>query len=311
MGELLTYLSMGSKRKKAKKVKANSRDRPEGWQYAKESGHALEIKKAAELKENKIVAAELSRIIFGTSLGLAIEVEAGGKSAKKVADVFGKKSPSKTDIFASWGGKNTASLSLKKSTGGQVFLTSVERFCDGFEIQFGRTVDPDVREVLNLFIGGSDLDLDSLMVGKKYLGPMHAGSGGLLEIHQNRLVGATIARYFPKKWLLLIQWFQENSSELCEFIFSRGYSLGKKDFSTHLWYFVEEEEKKYGIIDSIFKISDLSKACSSLSSEIAMGKKNGGSTVQFPFGFLQMHRPQGGNQMQFHHSFDKISSALC
>jgi len=301
---------MVPKRGKVKKVTANRRNRSEGWGYAKESGHALENKKAAELKENEIVAAKLSRIIFGTSLGLAIEVEAGGKSAKKVTDVFGKKSTSKTDIYASWGGENTASLSLKKSTGGQVFLTSVERFCDGFEIQFESTVPQAVREALDLFIGRDDLNLDSLMRGKNYFGPMHTGSGGLLEKHQNRLVGATIVEYFPQKWLLLIKWFQENSSELCEFIFSRGYSLGKKDFSTHLWYFVEEEEKKYGIIDSIFKISDLSEKCSSLSSEIVMSKKNGGSTIQFPFGFLQMHRPQGGNQMQFHHSYDKISSAL-
>ncbi len=291
-------------------MKANERDRSEGWRHAKESGHALEIKKSKELKENEIVAAEVSKIIFGTSLGLAIEVEAGGKSARKVADVFGKKSPSKTDILASWGGNNVASISLKKSSGGQVFLTSVDRFCDGFEIQFGRHVAPDVREALSLFIGDDDIDLGSLMRGKSYLGPIHARSGVPLEKHQNRLVGATMVEYFPKKWLSLIQWFKENSNELCEFIFSRGYSVEKTDFSTHLWYFIEEEKEKYGAIDSIFKISDLSKKCYTLNSMITMGKSNGGSTIQFPFGFLQMHRPQGGNQMQFHHSYDKIFAAL-
>lgn len=45
------------------------------------------------------------------------------------------------------------------------------------------------------------------------------------------------------------------------------------------------------------------------------GTKNGGSTIQLPFGFVQWHSPRKvipGN-LQFHHSYDKMIelSKLC
>lgn len=36
------------------------------------------------------------------------------------------------------------------------------------------------------------------------------------------------------------------------------------------------------------------------------GYKNGGTTIQLPFGFVQWHQ----SSMQFHHSFDKIRNIL-
>ena len=42
----------------------------------------------------------------------------------------------------------------------------------------------------------------------------------------------------------------------------------------------------------------------------AYGARNGGSTIQLPFGFVQWHSPRKiipGN-LQFHHSYEKIKS---
>ena len=42
------------------------------------------------------------------------------------------------------------------------------------------------------------------------------------------------------------------------------------------------------------------------------GPRNGGSTIQLPFGFVQWHSPRKiipGN-IQFHHDYDKIIKAL-
>ena len=61
-------------------------------------------------------------------------------------------------------------------------------------------------------------------------------------------------------------------------------------------------------LDHIFLISDLSEKINAKRNEIAYGMRNGGTTIQLPFGFVQWHGPRGmiPGKIQFHHQYDKI-----
>ena len=287
---------------------ATGRNHSTGWRHAKIIGHKLEEHLAQELQNNPEVFSTISQRVFGESLGTPKKVASGGISAGHVPDVFGKSTPSKTDIFVEWSNSKNIRISLKKSTGGQVYLTSVERFFDGFEIQFDQVVPDSVRSTTSLFIGGAASKCDLVMKGKQYFGPVHKNSGQLQEKYQDRVVGITLDHHFPTEVKTMFDWFNANMQLLCEFIFSRGYALDATNFSSHLWYFVTEEPK-IGDIDQFFSIKELSKKCARAST-VCFGSKNGGSTIQFPFGFMQMHRPGGINQIQFHHSYEKLSELL-
>jgi hypothetical protein len=59
-------------------------------------------------------------------------------------------------------------------------------------------------------------------------------------------------------------------------------------------------------INKIFPISEIARHSTRTAARVSIGPRNGGSTILFPFGFLQMHSPQVDNQIQFHHQYAKL-----
>ena len=66
-------------------------------------------------------------------------------------------------------------------------------------------------------------------------------------------------------------------------------------------------------IDKIFKVSDLCKAVQANANQNTFfGNRNGGSTIQLPFGFVQWHSPQKTipGCLQFHHKHKCLSAIM-
>ena len=282
----------------------SGRNRAEGWKYAKNSGHSHEDYVASRLRSDLTFANNLSISCFNMKLGQPV-VSGGGASATHVKDVFDKRTNGKPDLYIEWPANRVVRISLKKSTGGQVFLTSVERFVAGFEKQFRVQVPTKVKAGLDLFIGGDSKRIHQLMKNKEYCGPIHRRTGASQEEHQNRLVGKTLEKFFPSEWVATLDWFKDNIGEIAEFAFARGYASEESDFASHVWYLSVEPNPKRNLVVPISKIKTGSAR---LKNEVNVGERNGGSTIHLPFGFLQMHAPKSENLMQFHHSFKKIES---
>jgi hypothetical protein len=236
-------------------------------------------------------------------VGAPHEVRGGGVAARQVADVFGRQTFGKPDIYLRWRNERAVCISVKKSLSGQVFLTSVDRFVSGFEIHFEDPVPKPVVEMLHLFIGSDENRCDLVMRGRKFLGPMRR-VGELQEVHQHRLLAVTLSRYFERDWNLTLDWARRNSGRIAEFAFARGYAKSEFDFATHVWYFVTENAGDN--IDCLIPVKKITRYSNDENRMVGVGPRNGGSTIVFPFGFLQMHSPQGENQLQFHHKHSKL-----
>lgn len=294
-------------RKASKKTSISGRNRAEGWTHAKRSGHRHESEVAARLQSDLVFANELSVKCFSEKLGRPAKVSGGGASAEHVEDLFGARTNGKPDLYVEWSAQRAARISLKKSSGGQVFLTSVPRFVIGFEKQFGVQVPTKVRTVLELFIGGNKLQLQKAMNGKRFCGPFHRRSGISQEEHQVRLLGLTLEKYFPSEWSATLKWFTENIGDLAEFVFARGYASKKTDFATHIWYLDQNHTPQFNLV---IPVAQIKAGATKKQTEVRVGDRNGGSTIQLPFGFLQMHAPRSENLMQFHHNLEKVRSLV-
>jgi hypothetical protein len=282
----------------------SGRNRSEGWQWAKLSGHWNEENLVELLQEDHQFSRSIGVRIFGRDVGLPVEVRGGGVSADRVDDIFGHRTNGKPDIYLRWQGQREANLSVKKSLGGQVFLTSVDRFADGFEHHFSEEVPKSVVEMLHLFIGTDAGTCDLVMHGREYLGPKSRG-GELQEIHQHRLLAITLSRHFGGNWAETLKWFSKNSGKIADMSFSRGYARSKSDFATHVWYFVAEYDEVK--VDCLIPVEKIIRYSDQSNDTVSVGPRNGGSTILFPFGFLQMHSPKGKNLIQLHHSHAKLA----
>jgi hypothetical protein len=282
----------------------SDRTRSEGWKYAKISGHDLEETLRQRLLDDFDFSKDVGRRIFGESSGRVIEADGGSSTATQVLDVFGTSTPPKPDLYLRFENSKVAKVSVKKSSSGQVFLTSVDRFCEGFRLQYGVEVPSEVQECLKLFIG----PLTRKTIGEIGSGGFKGGlsrGGELQEIHQSRLVAATLEKHHEKKWKSTLRWLSENCGLIADFAFSRGYAKNKSDHATVIWYFITEEPS-IGFVNTIIPIPKLVSNIQMSKLPIEAGPRNGGSTLQFPFGFLQMHSPKGENLLQFHHSYKKV-----
>lgn len=280
------------------------RNRSEGWQWAKLSGHLNEELLVELLSNDKSFGRSIGIRIFGRDVGAPQEVRGGGSSAERVNDIFGHRTNGKPDIYLRWDGEDPVNLSVKKSLGGQVFLTSVDRFVKGFEFHFNESIPKPVVEMLHLFIGTDESRCDLVMAGRKYLGPKNR-SGELQEIHQHRLLAITLSHHFGSDWNATLNWASENAGKIADFAFARGYAKSNFDFATHVWYFVSDS---VGVdVDCLIPVEKIVMYSANEKRKVTVGPRNGGSTILFPFGFLQMHSPQGENQVQFHHSHAKIA----
>ncbi|NWJ42007.1 MAG: hypothetical protein HXX12_13675 [Geothrix sp.] len=268
------------------------RNRSEGWSHAKNSGHANETAIEYSLKEEP-----LNQLGYRLGKkGMSGEAKVGGKGEKSVPCILGGKTKSKTDLKIIWNDGSISNISIKKSLGGQAFLIGTERFIDGFERHF-TTIPKGVKKALRLYIGGPEV--------KPVLKEIPATGTDLreYELRKGRMVWDTLRTYDCGLAAELLSWSRLNVGSITRFCFSRGLARDESDWASHIWYknLIGENNT-----DELFNIDDLVATAGMAIDRVAPGPKNGGSTILFPFGFLQWHQ----KKMQFHHGFESISECL-
>ena len=278
------------------------RNRSEGWRHAKIDGHANEKQFAESLINNKEFISTIEKHLMKISPKGSLEISVDG--SKHVESIFGDKTTSKVDLALNWEGGHKINISLKKSDSGQVWLISVPRFISAVEYHLERKIDSDVRIGISLFIGGSNLSnyesyFEKALTFNKKKNPSIAEQ----EIHQSRLVAKSMETHFPSEWGSTLDFFNSNIGLITKLSFAQGLAKSEKDSADLIIY------NRIVVGKYVFPISKIIKDSIALTklNPISAGPKNGGSTLQLPTGFLQMHHPQGDNLLQFHHQYKKIS----
>jgi hypothetical protein len=280
------------------------RNRAEGWQHAKLSGHENEDLVTELVMGNPTLQAELLKC--ANKSGKIIGIAEGGLCEKDVPSVLGDGTKSKPDLKMELNNGDHLNISIKKSWAGQVFLIQPERFIDGFERQYGHCIPNDVKRALLLYFGKAK---DTIEIVNQY---SHIPAIRKYELHKWRVVKDTMDRYNPALSECLIKWFRENIVEVFDFCFVRGLAKNERDWADVIWYknlLVGEDDP-----DTLFDMQNLKEKIYAHRSMVTYGSRNGGSTIQLPFGFLQYHNPPkdypSQNCMQFHHKFVDIKSLL-
>lgn len=274
------------------------RDRSEGWQYAKLSGHQNEERVRA-LFDSPSYCEE-----FGTRIGLAGLIQrarVGGLNETDVNGVLGHKTKSKTDLVLDADNGSAIKISIKKSAGGQVYLIGVERFIEGYEIQFDEVIPHEVKEALRIYFYGHP-QIDAILrndsvnknLSKRVLD---------LQKRKRRLVWDALKQYKEDYAEAMLRWFQDKIGNITLYAFSRGLASDCKDWAEYIWY---KDLVGKNHFDDLFNIVDVVNAVVKNKDMVSPGKVNNGSTIQLPFGFVQWHQ----GQMQFHHSREKILEIL-
>lgn len=179
-----------------KKASVPGRNRAQGWTYAKRSRHRHENDVAARLRSDLVFANGLSVRSFNEKLGRPVKVSGDGASAEHVEDFFGSGTNGKPELSIEWSAHHAVRISLKKSTGGHVFLISVARLVSGFEKQFEVEVSTKARTGIDLLIGGSESQLRNAVAGRRLRGPIHRRIGVTQEEHRTRLPEVPIEFYY-------------------------------------------------------------------------------------------------------------------
>jgi hypothetical protein len=277
----------------------SNRNRSEGWQHAKLTGHSNE-----QIIENLLNTDAQIRAALSVRLNLKSKIKkavVGGLNETNVPDVLGTKTKSKTDLTLSLEDGSAVNISIKKSPNGQVYLIGVDRFLTGFEAQFGKKIPKDVERAIKLFFGGatdilSIINRPDLTIGvskkiKEY------------ELRKKRVTWDTLKKYDPNLCKALLDWLKNNIQEISAFCFQRGLAKNQSEWAQYVWYRNELDEY---VQDSLFDISKMKQCFSSsvATSQIFPGVRGGGTTIQLPFGFVQWHQ----SQIQFHHNQTTILS---
>lgn len=274
------------------------RNRVEGWQHAKITGHSNEELCAFLLKENLEVQKR-----FLNCLGLknekVEEVKTGALHEHDVPSILGDKTKAKPDLYVTLSSGNIIGVSLKKSLSGQVFLISVDRFIQGFEAAYDEIPDI-VKQGIKLFWGGHpDIIKIANKINGKYID---------YELRKKRLVHDTIAKYNPDIDSSLINWFRDNVTKIFEFCFTKGLASEPKDWAHIIWYknMVDPDV----CVDTFLTLDTIRTKIST--DKIVYGTRTGGSTILLPFGFVQWHDPgnKGNNNLQFHHKYNELIKLL-
>jgi hypothetical protein len=281
---------------------SNGRNRSEGWQHAKLDGHANEKLFAESLINNQEFITTIEKHLMKISPKGSPQISVDG--SKHVESIFGDKTTSKVDLTLIWDSGQQINISLKKSNSGQVWLISVPRFISAIEYHLNQKIDSEVRMGMSLFIGGSNLSNYESYYNKaldfdKRKNPSIAEQ----EVHQSRLVAKSIESHFPSVWESMLDYFNSNIGVITRLSFAQGLAKYDQEVADLIIYNKEVDGKTIFLIS---KIIDNAIALTKLNPIVA-GPKNGGSTLQLPTGFLQMHHPQGDNLLQFHHQYKKIS----
>ena len=278
------------------------RNRAEGWQHAKLSGHENEDLVTELVMKSPSIQEELLRC--ANKLGNIVGIAEGGLCEKEVPSVLGDGTKSKPDLKMQLSTGEHLNISIKKSTAGQVFLIQPERFVDGFEKQYGKSIPQEVKRAIMLYFGKADDTIQivnqfsTIPALKKY------------ELRKWRVTKDTMDRYNPTLSKCLIKWFRENIVEVFDFCFVRGLAKNERDWADVIWYknLLGGEEDP----DTLFDMQNLKDKIYAHRSMVTYGSRYGGSTIQMPFGFLQYHNPPkkypSQNCMQFHHKLVELKS---
>ena len=131
------------------------RNRASGWKYAKLSGHENESIIGKLMGTDEIYKQKfLSKI---NCKDKEIEkIAIGGLREKDVPSVLEGVTKSKVDMHIVFTDKTQCNVSIKKSTGGQVYLISVDRFIHGFKKQYNTTIPENVKLAISLFWGSNE-----------------------------------------------------------------------------------------------------------------------------------------------------------
>lgn len=268
------------------------RDRSDGWQHAKLSGH-----------ENEQLVCELLNTDPSTQIRLKnaakimdadfINCDCGGIHETEITSALGGKTKSKTDIFARFSNGETIGISVKKSLSGQVYLIRDEAFIRGMEEQYRIIISPEVKRAIKLFWGSAD---DTIDIINNY---NSCHDIKIYELHKERLTALTLKNYNESLYNILLEWFKNNIYNITDFCFSRGLALSPDDKATIIWYknMLGEHD-----VDNMYNINSLCRKTEAHKSIISYGTKNGGTVIKLPFGFVQWHK----GYMQFHHNYESI-----
>lgn len=273
----------------------NKRNRSQGWSHAKKTGHqneeiaATNIANCPDIQNKITLVSNCHNLLFSN-------VKYGGLHESKVESIIeNHKTTSKTDIMIPYDNK-TLNISLKKDSGGQVFLISVDNFIFGFEKHYSTTIPNHIKRALALFFGSVDKDEITDIVNRQ------CSPYKNYEIRKNRLTASTLHQFDLNLYNALIEWFADNIRNTFDFCFIRGMSKNQYDWANIIWYKNFLNENTY---DNMFNLNNLRDK---LPNCAEYGSKNGGTTIQLPFGFLQWHNPskKEHGDMQFHHSLEKL-----
>lgn len=277
------------------------RNRAEGWQHAKLTGHSNE-ELAKELVEHAPEVQKRILACYGAEGGTISRVEIGGLNESDVDSIFGGKTKSKPDmrVYLSDGG--VIKISIKKSISGQVFLITADRFIKGFEAIF-EPIPELVKEGIRLFWGDHP-EVKSII--ERY----SSSSTKVYELKKSRLVHETLKNYNPEMDEALLQWFKDNIVQIFKFCFTCGLAKKSSDWADIIWY-INQVDKDVDI-DDMITIESISDLLKDNVHTIKYGNRNGGSTIQLPFGFVQWHDPgnKGIKNLQFHHDYNKIKKLI-
>lgn len=277
------------------------RNRAEGWQYAKLSGHNNEEKVKNLLDTDE----EFTRVLISrlNQNGKTVkEISVGGIHEKNVESIIpgARKTKSKTDLKIIYTDYTYNNISIKKSLGGQVYFVRSGLFFECYERQFNKTIPENVKRSISLFWAAAD---DASDIIRKYADKTNK-SDYELQIRHSSLNADTLKRYDESLYLAMLSWFKNNAYELAILAFSSGAAKEKKEWADHVWYINLLEENE---VDEVFDIEDICLASKqNAEKETFFGTTNGGTTIQLPFGFVEWHQ----HQMQFHHNYYKIKNLL-
>lgn len=276
----------------------SERNRSEGWQFAKLDGHKNEEELGVILRESSELTNLLHEIVFQEDQTSQPKVLVDG--SKHVPSILGSSTTSKIDIDLVWSTKKLG-LSVKKSNAGQVWLVGLDKFFKALTLTTGQTTPQEVELVLSLFVGGENLN--------KFQQEFSDGLNRSVnesfydqQVHQNRLVLNSIDKLIPEALSTTFEFLRANLRIMTELMFFKGLASKSEDCAEIVIYNQVYSGR------NVFSKADLLSAIDSARNleKVVSGNRNGGSTIQLPTGFLQMHKPQGKNLLQFHHNYEKL-----
>ena len=276
-----------------------TRNRAEGWQHAKHSGHKNEDL-VKNLLDTDISFQEYFLRRVDRVTAKITDTSIGGLHETNVPSVNGRKTKSKTDLKVYLNTNEVINVSIKKSLGGQVYFVRSGLFIDTFEKQFDTKIPDDVKRAINLFWAAAD---DAIEIIEEF-GDRTNSKNYDLQLRHKSLNATTLKNYDKHLYEVMLDWFTNNAYEITKLSFSMGAAKECSEWSEFVWYINLLGEND---TDHIIFIEDICNAAQNVAQEETYyGSSYGGTTIQLPFGFVQWHQ----RQLQFHHRYDKLLNLI-